>query len=82
MINADITNLGRPPMPIIIRRVEPADIPQMAFIRAQEWGTEAFWKEPAPMASVVSKHINKKNPNGRPRPFAISLRAVWQRWGR
>ena len=31
-------------MPITIRPVDPADIPQMALIRAQEWETEIFWK--------------------------------------
>ena len=30
-------------MPITLRPVELSDIPLMAAIRAQEWGTETFW---------------------------------------
>jgi GNAT superfamily N-acetyltransferase len=32
-------------MPVTLRPVEPTDIPPMAAIRAQEWGTEAFWRD-------------------------------------
>ena len=30
-------------MPVALRPVEHADIPQMAAIRAREWGTEPYW---------------------------------------
>jgi len=33
-------------MPITIRPGELTDIPLMAAIRAQEWGTESFWTDP------------------------------------
>lgn len=32
-------------MPITIRAGERTDIPLMAAIRAQEWGTESFWTD-------------------------------------
>jgi ribosomal protein S18 acetylase RimI-like enzyme len=33
------------PAPIIIRPAELSDVPAMAAIRAQEWGTQPFWEE-------------------------------------
>jgi RimJ/RimL family protein N-acetyltransferase len=30
-------------MPVFLRSAEEADIPQMAAIRAREWGTEPYW---------------------------------------
>ena len=39
-----ILGTGDQPLVIEVRPAEPADIPAMAAMRAEEWETEAYWR--------------------------------------